>query len=64
MGYNGIRTMNELAVVEVFRVRTGAFSEYEQFRHAQGKRMEQSKLVRVLNLDDQIAFFSSEREND
>ncbi len=64
MGYNGIRTMNELAEVEVFRVRKGAFSEYEQFRHTQGKRMEQSKLVRVLNRDDQIAFFSSEREND
>ena len=63
MGYTEVRTMHELACAEVFRVRKDTFSEYQHFRQAKGARMEQSKPVRVLTRDDQIAFFHAAREN-
>ena len=59
MGYTEVRTMHELACAEVFRVRKDTFSEYQHFRQAKGARMEQSKPVRVLTRDNQIAFFNA-----
>lgn len=63
MGYTEVRTMHELACAEVFRVRKDTFSEFQHFRQAKGARMEQSKLVRVLTREDQIAFFNAARVN-
>ena len=59
LGYKSIRTMNELDSARVFSVPKGTFSEYQRFCQKGGKRMEQSKPVRVLNGKEQIAFFES-----
>ena len=61
-GYRDVRMMNELACAQVFRVRKETFGEYQHYRQAKGMRMEQSKLIRVLTRDDQIAFFEAARE--
>ena len=52
-----------LACAEVFRVRQDTSSEYQHLCQAKGARMEQSKLIRVLTREDQIAFFNAAREN-
>lgn len=57
LGYKGIRAMNELESAKVFSVRKGTFSDYQRFCQEEGMRMEQAKLIRVLNGQKQIAFF-------
>ena len=59
LGYKGVRNMNELDCAKVSCVRSGTFSEYQRFCQEEGMRMEQSKLIRVLNGKKQIAYFEA-----
>jgi hypothetical protein len=58
-GYKGVRITNELDCPKVYTVRKGTFSDYQRYCQDEGMRMEQSKLIRVLNKKEQIAYFES-----
>ena len=60
--YKSERLINDLGCMEIRRVKTGTFHNYEKLCHRRGKRTEQAKLLLILNGKDQIEYFEEATE--